>query len=101
MTTETRSLDELLVDMKILNFNETAHILGICLRTLKDLRQKGAGPRATILSTGRIGFRVKDIREWLDSRAETQQVDAEIPNAPTTGLAMVPSGTQRNEVARQ
>ena len=47
-------------------------MVGLSDRTWDRLEQRGDGPAKTKISKGRIGYRVSDIREWLDRRRETE-----------------------------
>jgi len=43
-------------------------LTGISPRTWDRLEAKGETPRKTRLSANRIGYRVSDLRAWLDAR---------------------------------
>jgi hypothetical protein len=90
MTVETA--DEL-ADLRVLPLDQTAALLGVHPNTLKNLRRRNAGPRVTVLSDGRIGYRIKDIREWLDSCAEN-------PEVHVTDNGATPTAAQRTAAQR-
>jgi predicted DNA-binding transcriptional regulator AlpA len=56
--------------VKVMNRSELLKQLGICKRTFDSLEALGQGPRKTQLSPRRIGYRVSDVVEWLNSRAQ-------------------------------
>jgi predicted DNA-binding transcriptional regulator AlpA len=58
--------------IRVLNRSETLKMVGLSDRTWDRLEQRGDGPAKTRISKGRIGYRVSDIREWLDRRRETE-----------------------------
>jgi predicted DNA-binding transcriptional regulator AlpA len=45
-----------------------AVILGISLETLKRLENSGRGPRKIKVSQKRVGYRLSDLRLWVESR---------------------------------
>jgi hypothetical protein len=79
--------DEIVADLTVLTEEHVAEILTIGINTLKSLRRKGIGPRVTVLSTGRLGYRAKDVREWLDARAETQEIAVNHPAEAASTIA--------------
>jgi predicted DNA-binding transcriptional regulator AlpA len=56
--------------IKVLNRRDAIKHLGVSERSFQRLEARGDGPPKTRLSKGRIGYRVSDIREWLDARRE-------------------------------
>jgi predicted DNA-binding transcriptional regulator AlpA len=46
-------------------------IVGVSPRTWDRMRQRGEAPPLTRLSERRIGYRVADLKEWLDARRVT------------------------------
>jgi predicted DNA-binding transcriptional regulator AlpA len=58
--------------IRVLDTGETIDALGLSRRTWERLVALGDIPVKTRLSEGRIGYRVCDIREWLDRRRETE-----------------------------
>ncbi len=56
--------------VRVLNRTETLKVLGLSDRTWDRLEERGEGPPKTRISKGRIGYRVSDLREWLDRRRE-------------------------------
>jgi len=56
--------------MRVLSRPETVKALGLSDRTFERIESTGEGPPKTRLSTGRIGYRVTDIKKWLDRRRE-------------------------------
>jgi predicted DNA-binding transcriptional regulator AlpA len=59
-----------LYSVRILSKPETIRTLGLSERTWDRLEAIGDTPPKTRISQGRVGYRVCDIREWLDRRRE-------------------------------
>jgi len=57
--------------IRVLTRLETVEALGLSDRTFDRLEQLGDVPQKTRLSTGRVGYRVADIKAWLDRRRES------------------------------
>jgi predicted DNA-binding transcriptional regulator AlpA len=55
--------------IRVLGRDEVIAFLGISKMTFDRLEAKGGGPRRVRLSSRRIGYRVSDIKAWLDARA--------------------------------
>jgi len=47
---------------------EAARYLGLSEPTLRRHRRDATGPRYVRLSAGRLGYRLKDLDAWLESR---------------------------------
>ena len=62
--------------VKVLTRPELIAALGIQRNTLDRLEARGEGPPRTQLSPNRIGYRVCDVKEWLDRRRIGQAVAA-------------------------
>jgi predicted DNA-binding transcriptional regulator AlpA len=58
--------------IRILNRSQTIRMVGLSDRTWDRLEAAGDTPPRTRISQGRIGYRVADIRAWLDRRRETE-----------------------------
>jgi predicted DNA-binding transcriptional regulator AlpA len=56
--------------VRVLSRPETLRVLGVSDRTFDRIEYAGDGPPKTRLSTGRIGYRVSDLKAWLDRRRE-------------------------------
>jgi predicted DNA-binding transcriptional regulator AlpA len=54
--------------VRVLSRPETLRVLGVSDRTFDRIEFAGDGPPKTRLSTGRIGYRVSDLKAWLDRR---------------------------------
>jgi predicted DNA-binding transcriptional regulator AlpA len=61
---------ETLDSIRVLNRSETLKMVGLSDRTWDRLEARGETPPKTRISQNRIGYRVADIREWLDRRRE-------------------------------
>ena len=56
--------------IRVLSEPKTIQAVGVSDRTWDRLKAIGDVPPKTRLSEGRIGYRVSDIRAWLDARRE-------------------------------
>jgi predicted DNA-binding transcriptional regulator AlpA len=56
--------------IRVLSRPEAVKAVGVSTRTWERLEAAGEGPPKTRLSEGRIGYRVSDIKQWLDRRRE-------------------------------
>ena len=56
--------------IRVLTERETIRAIGISDRTWDRLKAIGDVPLKTRLSQGRVGYRVADIKVWLDGRRE-------------------------------
>ena len=67
--------------IKVLNRRDTIEHLGISERNFQRLESRGEGPPKTRLSEGRVGYRVCDIKAWLDARRVVQPSARELIEA--------------------
>jgi predicted DNA-binding transcriptional regulator AlpA len=58
--------------IRVLNRSDTIMMVGLSDRTWDRLEAAGDTPPKTRISQGRIGYRVSDLKEWLDRRRETE-----------------------------
>jgi predicted DNA-binding transcriptional regulator AlpA len=65
-------VDDSLDLIRVLSEPETIRAVGLSDRTWDRLKSIGDTPPKTRLSEGRIGYRVSDIKTWLDNRRETE-----------------------------
>jgi len=56
--------------IRVLSEPELIRVLNLSERTFDRMKQRGDVPPKTQLSERRVGYRVCDIKEWLDSRRE-------------------------------
>lgn len=61
-------MDDNLALIRVLSEPETYRVLGVSDRTWERLKSIGDVPPKTRLSEGRVGYRLCDIKEWLDKR---------------------------------
>jgi predicted DNA-binding transcriptional regulator AlpA len=63
-----------------INTAEAAEFLGLVVRTLEKLRQKGGGPKYVRISAKCVRYRISDLLAWQTSleRAHT----ADVPDLP-------------------
>lgn len=54
---------------RVVSLRTAAALAGISTVTLRRLIASGNGPRVLRLSERRLGIRVSDLRDWLESRA--------------------------------
>jgi predicted DNA-binding transcriptional regulator AlpA len=66
----TRMLSADLDSVRVLTRFETIRALGLSDRTWDRLEKRGETPPKTFLSENRIGYRIADLKTWLDSRRE-------------------------------
>jgi predicted DNA-binding transcriptional regulator AlpA len=62
--------------IRVITEPELRRILSISDQTFERLKAKGDVPRKTQLSDRRIGYRVADIKAWLDRRRQPLTGDA-------------------------
>jgi len=56
--------------VRVLTRYQTIKALGLSDRTWDRLEARGDTPPKTRISEGRIGYRVSDLKDWLDRRRE-------------------------------
>jgi predicted DNA-binding transcriptional regulator AlpA len=61
-------VDNDLDSVRVLTRSQTLRAAGVSERTWERLEAKGDVPPKTQLSEDRIGYRILDIKEWLDKR---------------------------------
>jgi predicted DNA-binding transcriptional regulator AlpA len=57
--------------LRVLTRRQTIELLGLSEKTWERLESLGDIPIKTRLSEGRIGFRLDDIKAWLDARRDS------------------------------
>jgi predicted DNA-binding transcriptional regulator AlpA len=55
-------------DERVMNEREAAAACGIHVSTLRRTVAAGKGPAVIRLSDRRIGYRIRDLRAWLDAK---------------------------------
>jgi predicted DNA-binding transcriptional regulator AlpA len=63
-------VDDDLDSIRVLSESQTYRAVGLSDRTWERLEAIGDVPPKTRLSEGRVGYRVSDIKAWLDRRRE-------------------------------
>lgn len=63
-------MDDDLDLIRVLSEPQTYRAVGLSDRTWERLKAIGDVPPKTRLSEGRVGYRVSDIKAWLDRRRE-------------------------------
>ena len=58
-----------LSDDVVVSKTTASAMLNISHDTLEKLIQRGEGPKRVMLTPARFGFRMRDIRAWLNERA--------------------------------
>jgi predicted DNA-binding transcriptional regulator AlpA len=54
--------------IRVIPRSEAVRVLNLSPRTWDRLEREGNTPPKTQLSEGRVGYRVSDLKDWLDSR---------------------------------
>jgi predicted DNA-binding transcriptional regulator AlpA len=54
--------------IRVIPRSEAIRVLNLSTRTWDRLEREGNTPPKTQLSEKRVGYRVSDLRDWLDSR---------------------------------
>jgi predicted DNA-binding transcriptional regulator AlpA len=54
--------------VRVVDEHTAANLAGVSLRTWDRLRARGDVPPITQISPNRIGYRLVDLRAWLDAR---------------------------------
>jgi len=57
-------------DERVLNEREASKFCGFSPATLRRRVDSGTGPKVLRLSSHRIGYRVRDLKVWLDDQVE-------------------------------
>ena len=57
-------------ELQVLTLPEASKLLSVSIPVMDRWRAAGEGPRFIRLSTRRIGYRLSDLRAWIESRAE-------------------------------
>jgi predicted DNA-binding transcriptional regulator AlpA len=57
--------------VRVVDESTAIEIVGVSSRTWDRMRARGDLPPKTRLSANRIGYRLTDLKEWLDRRRET------------------------------
>lgn len=58
-----------LTDDMVIPKQQAAELMNLSPFTLHRLYRRGEGPKRIQLSTRRVGYRVRDIRAWLEAKA--------------------------------
>jgi predicted DNA-binding transcriptional regulator AlpA len=74
-SSSTKSPDALL-DIRVVDRKTAAELIGVSPRTFDRLIALGDAPRSTKLSARRIGYRICDLRAWLDARRSPAEAAA-------------------------
>jgi predicted DNA-binding transcriptional regulator AlpA len=61
---------EALDSIRVLSEPELREVLDLSERTFDRMKQRGDVPPKTQLSERRVGYRVCDVKEWLDARRQ-------------------------------
>ena len=62
----------------LLTPQQAAAYTGLAIATLQRQRSEGSGPRFVKLGRRRVGYRLADVRAWLDSRVASSTADARV-----------------------
>ena len=72
-------VDDDLNSIRVLSEPQTYRAIGVSDRTWERLKAIGDVPPKTRLSEGRVGYRVSDIKAWLDRRRVEGQTGRDNP----------------------
>ena len=56
---------------RVVSKDELAALSNLHVRTIDRLLETGEGPTKVVLSPGRMGFLLRDVHRWLDSRRQS------------------------------
>jgi predicted DNA-binding transcriptional regulator AlpA len=56
--------------VRVVNRRKALELTNLSLRTWERLEAAGVAPPKTRISEGRVGYRVSDLKAWLDARRE-------------------------------
>jgi predicted DNA-binding transcriptional regulator AlpA len=71
---ENMIMTEGLDAIRVVSEPELRRMLGISEQTLDRMKLRGDVPPKTQLSARRVGYRVADVKEWLDQRRRSPAV---------------------------
>ena len=54
---------------------QTAELLGVCTKTLQNLRVRGGGPEYLRIGARKVGYRASAITRYLDARSFAHTAD--------------------------
>jgi predicted DNA-binding transcriptional regulator AlpA len=57
-----------LPEFSVVGREQAATILGVSIETLKRLEARGKGPKRIRVSLKRVGYRLSDLRAWVEAR---------------------------------
>ena len=57
-------------ELQVLTLSEASSLLSVSIPVMDRWRAAGEGPRFIRLSARRIGYRLSDLRAWIESRAQ-------------------------------
>lgn len=59
---------------RFVSVKETAKRIGVSRMTLDRWQRRGHFPKAYILAPRRIGFKVSEVEEWIETRPQAERV---------------------------
>jgi hypothetical protein len=76
-TADSGTTDELEADywQRLIDEKIAADFLGLTIRTMQAMRQRGGGPRFVVISARCIRYRRIDLRAWAEARLRTSTSD--------------------------
>jgi predicted DNA-binding transcriptional regulator AlpA len=63
-------MSDLYENLRVVTTDQAAEIAGVSPRTWARLKSQKLTPPITHISQRRVGYRIADLREWLDRRRE-------------------------------
>jgi predicted DNA-binding transcriptional regulator AlpA len=61
-------------DLRVVPEPEAAYIAGVSVMTWQRMRHRGETPPLVQISRRRIGYRIGDIRKWIEARTKPSQL---------------------------
>jgi predicted DNA-binding transcriptional regulator AlpA len=71
---KTSFLNDALEDLRVIPENEAANVAGVSVMTWQRMRHRGETPPLVRISRRRIGYRIGDLRKWIEARTESSQL---------------------------
>ena len=63
-------------DLRVISEPEAIRLVGVSRPTWSRMRQRGEAPPKVQISRHRIGYRIRDLREWIEGRTDSSVTHA-------------------------
>jgi len=78
---QTKLAADTLDDLRVIPESEAIHLANVSPASWSRMRQRGETPPLVRISRRRIGYRVSDLKKWIEARVEPSKYDpADIPS---------------------